>query len=93
MLAGLKHPRSVTTIEGYVEPDGTILSFASVDDFNRYQAEKQASWSWEQICALACSTAQTLHALFADEWLLNAERLEQTLPWRKRLRNGVVLDR
>src|SRR5215213_6051142 len=54
ILAGLKHPRCVTSIEGYVEPDGTSLSFSSVDEFNHYQAEKQASWSWEQICTLAC---------------------------------------
>ena len=92
MLAGLKEPRSVRTIEGYVELDDTILSFASVDEFNQYQAEKQASWSWEQICTLACSSAQALHALFADDWLLNADRLEQTLPWKKRLKNGVILE-
>jgi len=92
MLAGLTHPRLVTTVEGYVEPDGTVLNFANVDDFNRYQAEKQASWSWERIRALAGDTAQILYVLFSDEWLLNAERLEHTLPWRKRLRNGVMLE-
>ncbi|MFN8451661.1 MAG: hypothetical protein U0521_24490 [Anaerolineae bacterium] len=92
ILAGLRHPRAVTSIENYVEPDGTVLTFASVDDFNAFQAEKQASWSWEQLHDLARDSAQALHALFADEWLLNAQRLEQTLPWQKRLHNGVLLE-
>jgi hypothetical protein len=92
ILAGLKHPRAITSIEGYVEPDGTVLSFASVDDFNAYQARKQASWAWEAIRDLACDSAQILHTLFTDEWLLNAQRLEATLPWRKPLANGVTIE-
>jgi hypothetical protein len=92
ILAGLTHPRMITSIEGYVEPDGTTMSFNSIDDFNAWQAHKQANWSWEQVHRLGCDTAQILHALFSDEWLLNAARLEATLPARKRLRNGVTLE-
>ena len=92
ILIGLNHPRTVTSVEGYVEPDGRVLNFAGVDDFNRYQAEKQADWSWERIRDLACDSAQMLHTLFTDEWLLHAERLERTLPWKKKLRNGIVLE-
>jgi hypothetical protein len=92
ILIGLRHPRMITSIEGYVEPDGAVLNFASVDEFNRWQAEKHAAWSWEQIRALACDTAQVLHTLFTDELLLNVQRLEQTLPWRKKLRSGITLE-
>jgi hypothetical protein len=92
ILAGLRHPRMITSIEGYVEPDGTVLNFASIDEFNRWQAEKQAAWSWNQIRTLACDTAQIFHTLFTDELLLNVQRLEQTLPRHKKLRNGVKLE-
>lgn len=91
MLAGVQHPRTVTTVKGFVETDGRVLDFAGTDDFNRYQAEKYSSYSWPQLQRMAIDAAQTFHTLFTAPHLLTAERLEQTLPHSKRLPNGTVV--
>jgi hypothetical protein len=88
MLAGLDHPRMVTDIAGYVEPDGQERQFESIDAFNAYQAEKHLAWPWERMQAAALQSAAALHALFTDHRLVNVQRLEQTQPYRKRLQDG-----
>jgi NAD(P)-dependent dehydrogenase (short-subunit alcohol dehydrogenase family) len=88
MLAGLTHPRMVTSIAGYYEPDGQAPAFDTIDAFNAYQAAKHAAWPWTRIQALALDTATTVHALFTEPRLLSAARLEATEPFRKRLEDG-----
>jgi hypothetical protein len=88
MLAGLTHPRMVTSLAGYYEPDSTAPTFDSIDAFNAYQAARHAEWPWARIQALALDTATTLHALFTEPRLVSAARLEATEPFRKRLEDG-----
>src|SRR5262245_28809788 len=64
ILAGLAHPRTVTSVAGYVETDGQVRDFASVDEFNAYYAARHAAWHWEPMAAWAADVATTLHALF-----------------------------
>jgi len=92
VLAGVRQPRMVTSLAGYIEPDGALPTFAGIDAFNAYQAEKHANWPWEKVRAMALDTAPTLHALFTQPHLLTAERLEQTQRHRKRLYSGAVLE-
>lgn len=88
MLAGVQHPRTVTDVQGFIEADGSRIDFANVDEFNHYQAKKYRAYSWPQLQTMAIDSAETLHALFTHPHLLTAERLEQTLPHRKRLGMG-----
>jgi hypothetical protein len=88
MLAGLTHPRMVTSIAGYYEPDGQAPVLDTIDAFNAYQAAKHAAWPWTRLQALALDTATTVHALFTEPRLLSAARLEATEPFRKRLEDG-----
>src|SRR5215216_4849422 len=44
ILAGIRYPRMVANLEGYREPDGSVPVFASIDDFNAYQANKYRTW-------------------------------------------------
>ena len=91
ILAGVSHPRTVTSIEGYIDRDGKAMNFATIDEFNAYQDQQGARYSWDQLQALAIDAAETLHTLFTDPRLLNAERLEQTMQWHKRLQNCTVI--
>ena len=91
ILAGIQHPRMITDLSGYREPDGTLPTFATIDDFNTYHAQKYQAWPWEELCRFAEDTASTLYTLFAHPQLLTAGRLEQTSPFRKRLQNGTVV--
>ena len=92
MLAGIERPRMMTGFSDYRETDGTAHSFATIDAFNAYNAERFASWSWERLRAFAADTSATIHALFTHPHLLNAERLQQTGPFRMRLQDGSILD-
>jgi hypothetical protein len=92
ILAGIRYPRMVANLEGYREPDGSAPAFASIDDFNAYQANKYRTWFWETLRAFAVDTAVTLHALFAHPQLLTAARLEATAPTSKRLQNGTRIE-
>ena len=91
ILAGLLHPRMITTLDGFLEPDGNAPAFASIDAFNAYAAARHAAQPWAETQALALDTALTLSALFCEPNLLSAARLEKTLPFRKRLQNGAVI--
>jgi hypothetical protein len=92
ILAGLEHPRMVTSVQGYREPYGREVPFDSIDDFNAYQADKHASWPWERMQRYALEQADLVHALFTGPRLLTAERLERTRPFRKRLPDGTRID-
>ena len=77
IITGLRWPQ-IMNLSGYVEPDGQVREFTSVDAFNDYQANKHAEWSWMQIQELAIQTAAALQVLFAHPSLVSWERLEQT---------------
>lgn len=91
ILAGLPHPRMVTSVDGFLQPDGQPLAVSGIDAFNDYAAVQHAARPWAETQALALDTALTLSALFSEPHLLSAGRLEKTLPFRKRLQNGVVI--
>ncbi len=91
ILVGVHPPRMVFDVKGYVEPDGTTLSFAGIDDFNAYHARQHATWIWGDIQRFAVDMAQALYAMFASPYLLTATRLENTLTYQKRLKNGTML--
>jgi hypothetical protein len=86
IISGVRWPQ-IMTLSGYVEPDGQVREFTSVDTFNDYQATKHAMRYWEQIRDLAIQTAATLQALFAHPSLISWECLEQTKPYCWRLPN------
>jgi hypothetical protein len=92
MLAGIERPRMMTGFGDYREPDGTIHSFATIDAFNAYNAERFAGWSWERLSEFAEDTTNTIYALFTHPHLLNAERLQRMAPFRMRLQGGAILD-
>ena len=86
IITGVRWPQ-IMNLSGYVEPDGQVREFTSVDAFNDYQAAKHAAWSWEHIRSLAIQTAATLQILFAHSSLASWERLEQTKVYRWQLPN------
>ena len=86
IITGVRWPQ-IMNLSGYVEPDGQVREFTSVDAFNDYQATKHAAWSWEQIRGLAIQTAATLQILFAHPSLASWECLEQTKVYRWQLPN------
>jgi hypothetical protein len=91
ILAGVEHPRMVTGISGYREPDGTEVHFERIDDFNHYQAEKHRTWAWESLQVQAIETAGTLRTLFTHPDLITWRKLERTKSWRKRLPDGTLI--
>jgi hypothetical protein len=86
IITGVRWPQ-IMNLSGYVEPDGQVCEFSSIDAFNDYQASKHAAWSWEQIQNLAIQTAAILQILFAHPSLVSWERLEQTKAYRWQLPN------
>ena len=91
ILAGVRRPRMLSTLDGYLEPDGTRHAFNDIEDFNQFQLKRQANWPWEQIRTSAIQSATVLYGLFADPVLMNAQRLEQTEPSYERLPNGTLI--
>jgi hypothetical protein len=61
ILVGIQHPRMITDLSGYREPDGTFPEFATIDDFNAYHAQKYTQWPWEDLRHHAEDTAVTLY--------------------------------
>jgi hypothetical protein len=92
MLVGSRHPRMITNLSGYVNSDGQPVAFNSIDEFNAYQVKYYAHHTWEHIRSISLDYATILYVMFLQPALLNAERLESTLPFRKRLANGVVIE-
>jgi hypothetical protein len=78
ILSGVIKP-GVIELRGWRELDGTTRDFASVDEFNAYQAERQANMPWEEIQALAVRMAITLRELFANPQLLSPALLDSTI--------------
>ena len=91
ILAGLAHPRMITSVAGFVEPGGQALDFDGIDTFNAYAGARHTGVPWAETQALALDTARILGALFSQPALLSAERLERTRPFRKRLQNGALI--
>jgi hypothetical protein len=91
ILLGMKNPRGVVDIRGYEEPNGTRMDFENVDAFNAYQAEKHATWAWDELQTLAIDTATTLYGLFTHPNLLHAQRLENTPRKPLSLENGMTI--
>jgi len=91
ILAGVAHPRMITTVDGFLQADGQPLAVDGIDAFNEYAAAQHTSRPWIETQTLARETALTLAALFTERALLSAGRLEKTLPFRKRLQNGAVI--
>ena len=92
ILAGVEVPRTVLDQRGFVDVDGKVYDFESVDAFNDWHAERDRQLPWDTIQADAIDYARTLYSMFADPALLNAERLEKTRMHLKRLHNGVVIE-
>jgi hypothetical protein len=90
MMVGAQWPR-IMSLSGYIEPDGQVLNFTGVDDFNAYQANKHATWPWERIQELTIRTATMLHVLFTQPALMPAECLELTRVYEWHLPGGVKL--
>ena len=90
IITGVRWPQ-IMNLSGYVEPDGQVYEFNSVDAFNDYQATKHAAWSWKQIQDLAIQTAANLQILFAQPALVSWECLEQTKAYRWRLPNEMSM--
>jgi hypothetical protein len=86
IMAGVRWPQ-IMGLGGYLEPEGQVLKFASVDEFNDYQASKQAASPWECIQSLAIQTATTLELLLTRPSFVFWEALEQTRTYSWRLSN------
>jgi hypothetical protein len=86
IITGVRWPQMMN-LSGYVESDGQVREFTSVDAFNDYQATKHEAWPWEHIRSSAIQTAATLQILFAHSSLASWERLEQTKVYRWQLPN------
>jgi hypothetical protein len=74
-----------------IEPDGTVRSFASVDEFNAYFALKYAGQPWEAIQGVALDMATMLHQLFVHPGIVTPEQLENTRRYDYKLPTGVTL--
>ncbi len=92
ILAGVEIPRTVLNQRGFIDSDGQVHDFDSVDAFNDWHAERDSHRAWIDIQADAIQAAETLYALFADPKLLNAKRLERTPMHLKRLHDGRVIE-
>ena len=90
IIVGVSWPQ-IMNLSGYVEPDGQVRGFNSVDAFNDFQASKYAAWSCEQIQDLAIQTATTLQILLAHPSIVSWERLEQTKAYRWQLPNEIFV--
>jgi len=91
ILAGVRHPRMVTAVDGFIDEDGAVLRFAGIDDFNAVFAARQQALPWEQIQAAALDTAALLRHLFTHPLLLTPARLERTLSHRRRMLDGSLI--
>ena len=90
MIAGVKWPQ-IMTLSGYLEPEGQICDFSSVDEFNAYQAAKYLHQPWEQVRAHAERTAKTLSEAFTSGNLLPPDLLEDTREFAWRLAIGKTI--
>lgn len=90
IVAGVKRPR-IMELSHYLDLDGRVMDFSSVDNFNAYQMAKHAKWPWLQIQDMAIHTATALHTMFTQPTILSPETLEKTHAYDWRLPNGIKL--
>ena len=90
IIAGVREPQ-IMRMKGYLEPDGTMLSFKDTNDFNAYQAKKYASMPWKEIQDLAIRVAISLQGTFCQPAILPYDLLESTEPYRWRLAGGSLI--
>jgi hypothetical protein len=90
ILAGVHQPRAVKDVKGYITPEGQMMDFDSVDAFNAYQAEQYANIAWDDIRCDTRDAAGTMYALFSQ--IITPKMLENTLPHRRKLDDGTVID-
>ena len=90
MLSGVAEPQMMR-LKGYMETDGRVLDFTSIDDFNAYQAEKHARAAWEQVQRTAIDSAATLYNLFTNRNLMSPELLQRTAPYEFKLPTGQLI--
>ena len=75
---------------GYLDEEGLPHVFKSVDDFNAFQARRQADLPWEDIQHTALYAARRLHALFTNPALVSVDLLEAMPPQRWKQPGGEV---
>jgi len=90
IIAGVREPQ-IMRMKGFIEPDGTVLSFKDVNDFNAYQAKKYANVPWKKIQDLAIRVAVSLQGTFCQPAILPYELLENTEPYRWKLAGGSLI--
>jgi hypothetical protein len=77
LISGVRN-QTLLWENGYVDLDGKPHSFASIDEFNAFQREKQANMPWGEIQSTALQLSQTLYKLFSKKGLFTPELLEKT---------------
>ncbi|HWQ46488.1 MAG TPA: hypothetical protein VN376_06450 [Longilinea sp.] len=77
IISGCSTPR-LFNLKGYLDPYGNSYDFESIDDFNGFQAVRQAGLAWPVIQEEALRVAKAIQALFFQESLLTAGTLEET---------------
>ncbi len=90
ITAGVKEPQ-IMHMKGFIEPDGSILSFKNVNEFNAYQAKKYEQANWEDVKTLAIRMAYALQGIFSQPAILPYELLENTSPYRWKLAGGSLI--
>lgn len=79
LLSGLPQGQ-LGRLTGFVDEDGSLQTFESIDQFNARQAQKQAGWAWERIQTAALDASRVLVTLFGTPGLMDLERLEAARP-------------
>lgn len=90
ITAGVLEPQ-IMHLKGYMEPDGQILSFKNVNEFNAYQAKKYENATWEEVKTLSIRMAYALQGIFSQPAILPYELLERTSPYRWKLAGGSLI--
>lgn len=90
VITGIREPQ-IMHLRHYINRDGKITSFKSVDDFNTFQAIQYASTPWKDIKALATRMAIALQGIFCQPAILPYELLESTSPYRWKLAGGSLI--
>ncbi len=90
ITAGILEPQ-IMQLKGFMEPDGKILSFKNVNDFNAYQAEKYKNAKWSDVRTLASRMAVALQGIFSQPAILPYDLLEATSPYRWKLAGGSLI--
>lgn len=90
ITAGILEPQ-IMHLKGFIEPDGKIISFKNVDDFNAYQDKKYQNAKWSDVQALANRMAVALQGIFSQPAILPYDLLENTSPYRWRLAGGSLI--